>query len=205
MDMHWVTRHRRSHSTGATLGWQRLLRVLAIMLPGAACLAIAACGSPSALQLPAGSYSSATYDFHVAFPRNWKANPYDATPSGSGSPQTAIPFTLVITRTGDTHSVASLISTCTITVMNMKDSNIAKSAARLADDNALEPATIGGMQGYKSKPVVQNVPNTQVSVTHTDYYIVHGDYEYQLSTDAVSSDHADSDLQSIIASFAFGA
>lgn len=201
--MHWFASHRQSRSTAAMLSWQGLTRALTVALASVACLVIAACGSPSALQLPAGSYTSTSYGFHVAYPRNWKANPYDTTPSAGNSAQSAIPFTLVITRTGDTHSVASLISTCTITVMNLKDSTIATSAAHLASDKTLAATTIGGVQGYESKPIVQNVPNSQTSVTHIDYYVVHGKYEYQLSTDSVSSDHADDDLKSIITSFAF--
>lgn len=201
--MHWFASHRQSRSIAAMLSWQWLTRALTVALASVACLVIAACGSPSALQLPAGSFTSTAYGFHVAYPRNWKANPFDTTPTAGNSAQSAIPFTLVITRTGDTHSVASLISTCTITVMNLKDSTIATSAAHLASDKTLAATTIGGVQGYESKPIVQNVPNTQTSVTHIDYYVVHGEYEYQISTDSVSSDHADGDLKSIITSFTF--
>ena len=182
---------------------RRLPRAVVFALAGMACLVVAACGSPSALQLPAGSYSSAQYDFHLTYPRNWKANPYAVTASASGP--TAIPFNLVITRTGDTHSAASLVSTCTITVMNMKDSDIAQSAATLASNKSLSAVTIGGVRGYRSSPLIQDIPNSQISVTHTDYYVVHGAYEYQISTDSVKGDDADSDLKSIIASFTFGA
>lgn len=199
---------RRRQSLFAQERAQRewLLRASAAVLMGVACLVIAACGSPSTpqLHLPGGTFSSATYGFHVTYPRNWKLNPYDATPSASGS-AVAIPFNLVITRTGDTHSAASLISTCTITVMNMKNTDIAKSAANLATNKALHAATIGGAQGYKSSPLVQNIPNTQISVTHIDYYVIHGGYEYQISTDSVKGDNADADLESMIASFGFGA
>jgi hypothetical protein len=185
-------------------GW--LPRAFVALLMGAACLVIAACGSPSTpqLNLPGGTFSNTTYSFHITYPRNWKVNSFDATPSASGS-AVAIPFNLVITRTGDTHSAASLISTCTITVMNMKNKDIAKSAADLATNKALHAATIGGAQGYKSNPLVQDIPNTQISVTHMDYYVIHGDYEYQISTDSVKGDNADADLESMIASFAFGA
>lgn len=202
--MRWIARRRQRHAAQKhARRW--LLRTLAIALAGMACLIIAACGSPTVLHLPGGVYSSTTYGFHVTYPPNWKANPSESTPSGAGSAVTAIPFNLIITRTGDTHSVASLISTCTITVMNLKNSDIATSAATLPTDKALQPATIGGVQGYKSSPLTQDIPNTQISVTHIDYYVVHGDYEYQISTDSVKGDNANSDLQSIIASFAFDA
>ncbi len=182
-----------------------LLRALAVALAGAACLIIAACGSPSApqLNLPGGVYSSTTYSFHVDYPRNWKPNPFNATPSTDGS-AAPIPFNLIITRTGDAHSAASLISTCTITVLNMKNTDIAKSASGLSSNKTLQPATIGGEPGYKSSPLVQDIPNSQISVTHIDYYVIHGDYEYQISTDSVKGDNADADLASMVASFAFG-
>lgn len=199
--MRWIAGHRRRHAAREH-AHQWLLRTLIIMLTGAACLVVAACGSPSMLHLPGGAYSSTTYNFHITYPANWKANPSEGTPSTADA---AIPFTLIITRTGDTHSVASLISTCTITVMNMKNSDIATSAATLPTNKALQSATIGGVQGYKSSPLTQDIPNTQISVTHIDYYVVHGDYEYQISTDSVKGDNADRDLQSIIASFTFGA
>ncbi len=183
----------------------RLLRALAVALAGAACLAIAACGSPSApqLNLPGGTYSSTAYGFHVTYPRNWKPNPYDATPSADGS-TAAIPFNLIITRTGDSHSAASLISTFTVTVLNMKNKDIARSAASLAKNKTLQATTIGGEPGYKGSPLAQDIPNSQISVTHTDYYVVHGGYEYQISTDSVKGDNADADLESMVASFGFG-
>ncbi len=182
-----------------------LLRALVVALAGAACLFIAACGSPSTpqLNLPGGIYSSAPYGFKVTYPRNWQPNSYNATPSTDNS-ATPIPFNLIITRTGDSHSAASLISTCTITVLNMKNKDIAKSAASLATNKTLQPVTIGGEPGYKSSPLVQDIPNSQISVTHIDYYVIHGDYEYQISTDSVKGDNADADLASMVASFSFG-
>ncbi len=182
-----------------------LLRALAIASMGAACLIIAACGSPSTpqLNLPGGTYSSSTYGFHITYPRNWQANPFDATPAADGS-AAPIPFNLVITRTGDAHSAASLISTCTITVLNMKNKDIAKSAASLASNKALQATTVGGVQGFKSSPLIQDIPNSQISVTHMDYYVIHGNYEYQISTDSVKGDNADADLESMVASFGFG-
>ena len=195
----WTSEHRQGMP-------QRIPRALAALLAGVAVLLVAsmvaACGSPS-VNLPGGSYNNETYGFHITYPRNWQANPYDATATPGDSAASAIPFTLVITRTGDSRASASLISTCTVTVMSLKNSDIAKGAADLASNKLLEKVTIGGVQGYKSKPITQEVPNSQISVTHTDFYVVHGDYEYQLSTDSVKGDNADSDLDSIIASFGF--
>ncbi|GAC1455210.1 MAG: hypothetical protein PVSMB4_15770 [Ktedonobacterales bacterium] len=42
---------------------------------------------------------------------------------------------------------------------------------------------------------------TALSDTHTDYYLVHGGYEYQLSTDAVSNDNAAPALAAMLRSF----
>lgn len=203
--MRWFAASCQNVTAQESAGRRWLPRTVILVVAVVASLSIAACGSPTVPQLPAGAYSNTTYNFHIAYPRNWKANPFVSTPAAGDTSPSAIPFTLVITRTGDTHGVAAFISTCTITVMNLKNSDIAKSAKSLASDKTLQPVKIGGVQGYKSSPLVQNVPNSQISVTHTDYYVLHGDYEYQLSTDSVKGDNADGDLQSIIASFAFGA
>ena len=185
--------------------WKRL-REPALVLAALVCLAFTGCGTASAptLNLPGGTYSSVTYDFHITYPRNWLANPSEATPADDGS-ALPIPFTLVITRTGDAHSAASLISTCTVTVMNLKNSDIAKSADGLATNSTLKATTIGGIAGFVSASLAQDVPNSEISVTHTDYYVVHGGYEYQMSTDSVKGDNADGDLHSMVESFGFGA
>lgn len=205
--MRWFAGRRRKPPVCTSEHWQRMPRVMTALLAGVAvalvALMVAACGSPS-LNLPGGSYNNDTYGFHVNYPRNWQANPYDATVTpGDSAAASAIPFTLVITRTGDSHTSAALVSTCTITIMSLKNSDIAKGAADLASNKLLEKVTIGGAQGYKGKPITQEVPNSQISVTHTDFYVVHGDYEYQISTDSVKGDNADGDLDSIIASFGF--
>lgn len=207
--MRWITGRRRdyrlSHRIWTAPVWWGRLRALAIAFAALACLAIAACGSPSAptLNLPGGTYSSATFDFHVTYPRNWLATPSEATPS-SDTTSDPIPFSLTITRAGDSRSAAALISTCAIIVMNMKNSDIATSAKELATNTTLKATTIGGAAGYVSAPIVQDIPNSQISVTHTDYYVIHGGYEYQISTDSVKGDNADADLRDMVASFGFG-
>jgi hypothetical protein len=89
--------------------------------------------------------------------------------------------------------------------MNLKNSDIAKSAAGLATNKFLQTMSIGGVSGYASAPLAQDIPNSEISVTHTDYYVVHGGFEYQISTDSVKGDNADGDLRSIVESFSFGA
>lgn len=201
----WCRRYGLSHFNRKALVWRSQLRAPAIALVALACLAIAACGSPSAptLNLPGGTYSSATFDFHITYPRNWLATPSEATPSSDGSSD-AIPFSLTITRAGDARSAAALVSTCAIIVMNMKNSDIATSAKELTTNTTLTATTIGGATGYVSAPLIQDIPNSQISVTHTDYYVIHGGYEYQISTDSVKGDNADADLRAMVASFGFG-
>lgn len=202
----WRRNHRQRRRVVDTARRWPGLRSLAVALATLVCLALAACGSASApqLNLPGGTYSNTTFDFHITYPRNWLANPSEATPTGDGA-VLPIPFTLVITRTGDAHSAASLISTCTVTVMNLKNGDIARSANGLASNTQLKVATVGGIAGYVSAPLAQDIPNSQISVTHTDYFVVHSGYEYQISTDSVQGDNADGDLRSIVESFGFGA
>jgi hypothetical protein len=201
----WRRNHRLNHFGREAVFQCSWLRAPAIALATLACLAVAACGTASAptLNLPGGTFTSATYGFHITYPRNWLANPSEATAPSDGSTD-PIPFTLTITRTGDAHSAAALVSTCAITVMNLKNSDIAKSAKGLATNSTLQAMTIGGAAGYVSAPLVQDIPNSEISVTHTDYYVVHGGYEYQISTDSVKGDNADGDLRSMVQSFGFG-
>lgn len=200
----YAERHQSQPTRAQTLR-QWLPRALIIALAGITCLLVAACGSPTApqLNLPGGTYTSTAYNFHVTYPRNWKANPFTSTPAASDA-IVPIPFSLVITRTGGARTSASLVSTFSVTVMNLKNTNIAKSAAGLAKNNALQATTVGGKPGYMSQPLVQEVPNSQISVTHIDYFVILNGYEYQISTDAVKGDNADADIESMLSSFSFG-
>jgi hypothetical protein len=70
----------------------------------------------------------------------------------------------------------------------------------------LHAVTLSGLAGYASNPLQQSLPGangtpTAVTDTHTDYYVVHGGYEYHLTTDAVSGEGTDANLQSMMASF----
>lgn len=179
-------------------------RALVVVLAGIVCLAIAGCGAPTApqLKLPGGTFTSTEYGFHFTYPPKWQVSSSGTTPSADGTPM-PIPFSVIITHLSDSNSAVALVSTCAITVMNMKSSAIATPAAQLATNKTLKAMTIGGAPGYVGPPQVQDIPNSSVSVTHTDYYVVHGGYEYQISTDSVKGDNADADLQSIVTSFGF--
>ena len=62
-------------------------------------------------------------------------------------------------------------------------------------------STISGLPAYRATSVQQPIANTQYSDTHTDYYLIHGGYEYQLSTDAVQGDNAAAPLDAMLRSF----
>jgi hypothetical protein len=190
------------HDGGATQeretvrpGW-----VLWLLIFGLVVL-LSACGGPSAPNPPGGRYTSAPYHFSVNYPQGWQAN---VAPGASDT----IPLTVIITRTGG-NQVASHVSTFTIVVFDLKalgklDKKLAARLKNLGSDKSLHSTQIAGVAGYQSAPVDQPVTGAaDVSITHTDYYILRGNYEYQLSTDAVSSDDAKGALETILNSFAF--
>jgi hypothetical protein len=183
-----------------------------------------ACGGPSAPNPPARTCISGQYHFQLNYPDGWKAQAVvvkvdpsaspltcvqagsaDVTPGGSA----AIPLTVILTHTNG-KQVASHVSTLTIEVISLSelqriDADSAKKARELAKDKTLHAVQLAGLTAYESDPVDQPVTGADVSITHTDYYLVHDSVEYQLSTDAVSDDGAQAALQSMLQSFAFTA
>lgn len=158
----------------------------------------AACASASS-SLPGGTYSSAAYHFKITYPSGWQAN---AT-AQAGAPA---PLILIITRTG-ARNEGKLISSLTVNVISLQSLGGASQAAtQLAHAKGLIPATISGIAGYQDQPTTQwtisptsqptTTPTPQPTpyqgeantTTHTDYYLIHGDYEYQMSTDALAGD-----------------
>jgi hypothetical protein len=113
---------------------------------------------------------------------------------------------MILTHTNG-KQVASHVSTLTIEVISLSelqriDAASAKKAHELAKDKTLHALQIGGATAYRSDPVDQPVTGADVSITHTDYYLVRDAFEYQISTDAVSDDGAQAALQSMLQSFA---
>jgi hypothetical protein len=162
-------------------------------------LMLAACGE----SLPGGTYTSSAYHFRVSFPAGWQAT------AASGDAAT-IPLVVTFTRSSAHTSGAPMVSTLTVTVLNLSDRYLFGAAAKLAHDPRLQRTTLSGLPAYASPPDQQAIPGAMgtpsaLTDTHTDYYLVHGGYEYQLSTDAVSGDNADADLQSMLQSFALTA
>ena len=142
-----------------------------------------ACGTTS---LPAGVYTNQQYHFKVSYPTGWQTNV-------SSQPDATAPLILIITRSGEHPTAgAAVISSLTIDVLALSDVGGSAVAANLAKDKTLIPATISGLPGYQDHPTrQQGTGNTSTDVvTHTDFYLVHGAYEYQISIDALAGDDA---------------
>lgn len=192
------------------------------LVAGALCLLLAGCGRATT-QPPRpsqGTFTSAQYHFRVSYPVGWVANACPSAQAGAdacggfhvvgpGGQSTSIPFqpsqinplTLTITRATARPADGSFISTFTVAVFTLSDPTIAHDASILATDTSKHQVALAGMAAYMSTPLRQQVPGSDVMATHTDYYLVHGAYEYQISTDAVSNDQADTALVSILRSF----
>ncbi len=151
--------------------------------------------------LPGGIYRSDAFHFTVTYPAGWQANITPAAQASQG-----IPLHVIITRTDSVQTNSSLVSNCSITILNTRDRNIAQAVEPLKTriqkkDEHLHSVTIGGMAGYQEDLVRQEIPDTQLTDTHTTYYLFLDQYVYEISTEAISSDNADAALQSIVASF----
>lgn len=173
---------------------------LAAALATALGLALAACGQTTAPvpTFTGGVYANTQYHFKITYPDGWKVN---AQPSAS----TVLPLTVTITRSSAVNTPGDPISTLTIAVFNAHNTNIAKSIKALPADKTLQKTTLAGLSAYASAPVQQQVPSSTITDTHTDYYLVTADWEYQLSTDAISGEDTISALQSMLASFTLAA
>lgn len=144
--------------------------------------------------LPGGVYSNGQFHFSVRYPTGWKPN---VTASGS----TVAPLQVIITRSSDLSGHGSVVSTFTISVFDAQNATIAQSIAGLPKQTGIRTMTLSGMRAYATAPATQQLPGSTLSVTHTEYYVVANDYEYQLSTDAVQGDMADAALTSMLQSF----
>jgi hypothetical protein len=167
---------------------------------------------------PGGTYTSVKFHFAVTYPAGWQASTGDGgvpgawvTPAttGSAAAATPIPLVVTITRAGQVAG-SSTTSSLTITVWDLNNPTAAAQAGSLAKNTALHATTLAGVSGYAAPPVAQPLPGksgatTSITDTHTDYYVVHGGYEYQLTTDAISGDNAGGALQGMLASFRLSA
>jgi hypothetical protein len=181
--------------------------------------ALAGCGQT----LPGGTYTSTTYHFRVAYPDGWQA--------ASSTGDAIIPLTVTFTRSASHTEGSPSVSALTISVQSLSNPYIAKAAAGLTRDSSLHAISLSGLPAFTSGPLQQALPNAQGTpalwipgpngtptphdlpagtptpiynpgtVTHTDYFLVHAGYEYQLSTDAMSRDGVDAELRTMVLSF----
>lgn len=159
-----------------------LARISPSLLLACLVVGLVACGGAT---LPAGVYSSPQYHFRVTYPAGWQVN---VSPQAGA----AAPLIVIITRTGSHENTGSLISSLTIDVLNLSDIGGSQAAAKLASDKTLTPVTLSGITAYRDKPTTEQGAGNEsaISVTHTDYFIVQGAYEYQMSIDALPADQA---------------
>ncbi len=178
------------------------LPALAGVVMVAGLLLVACRASVAAPNPPAGAYKSAQFHFSVTYPTGWQAAP---TPADQSSP--AVPLTLVITRSGDTAATGS-VSSFTLTVFDLRVGAVATSAAQLkqkalAPNSPLRVVTLAGQTAYQDAPAQRPLPGgANLTISHTDYYLFTASYEYQISVESVSGEHADADLASMLKSFA---
>lgn len=186
--------HRRN---GARL-W---LGTVALLVLALACLVSAACGTSTARppKLLAGTFTSDAYHFRLSYPDGWKLTTLPNTSS-------AIPLTLEITHTSTLQASASFVSTLNLTVANIHDPAEATPVALLqkqlrAPGGGYQTITLAGRPAYQDSPTQQISPDGTLTITHTDYYLFAGSFEYAFSTDAVSADGGDAALQQMLQSF----
>ena len=173
-----------------------LLAVMLLVLVSPV-LALAACSgaSPAVPKAAGGTYASQQYHFSVTYPAGWQAT------VGQQS-STIVPLTLVITRVhSSTAAEGGAVSTFTVTIFDAHNAAIAQSVTALAGDKTLARITLSGRPAYQATAIQQPAQGSQLDDTHRDYYLPAPDYEYQLSTDAISGDGADAALQSMLTSF----
>jgi hypothetical protein len=168
-----------------------------------AALAVAACGT-SAPPPPAtsgGVYTSEAYHFNLTYPSGWQVN----TASGT-TPSTTIPLQIVVTRINAQPSGGGQVSTLTVVVFNAQESTVAsqiKSLLQLVrkSGSGYVPVTISGVKGYRHAQQPAVIYGTTITDTHTDYYLITAKFEYQISTDSVSSDNDQGALETMVQSF----
>lgn len=160
--------------------WQRRAPVVALLI----CLGLmAACGTTT---LPGGVYTSQQYHFKITYPSSWQVNV-------SNQAGATAPLIIIITRTGAHSATNALISSLTVDVLDLSASGGSQAAAAgLAKDKTLSPVTLSGFAAYRDQPTTQQGAgiDSAITVTHTDYFLIHGAYEYQISIDALPGDVA---------------
>jgi major membrane immunogen (membrane-anchored lipoprotein) len=176
----------------------RLRISFALALAGLAiALLLAACGPSTQAQLPklpGGTYTSDQYHFKVTYPTGWSTNV-------QSQPSQPIPLVITITRTDAVKNATPVVSTFTVMVFNLRDPSMAKTVTSLTSNHDLRKITLAGKPAYAATPVDQPIQDTNIAVTHMDYFLVTADYEYQISTDDVHGENAADALKTMLQSF----
>lgn len=211
-------------------------------------VALAGCAQTSgdvARTLPGGVYTSQAYHFSVTYPAGWVAN---STACGSAASScdvlagtatvgagqiVAVPMQLTITRVSQAAANTPVVSSFAVTVLDLRDPNVAAAAQALSTLPGLRPLTLAGQPALATAPVEQPLPGsngtpgaditpgahvtshptvtphgasiTRATITHTAYFLTHGGFEYQIGVDSVSNDGSQPVLQAMLRSFALTA
>ncbi len=196
-------------------------------------------------RLPGGVYTSQAYHFSVTYPAGWVANSTGCgTESGScdvlagtatvGAGQiVAVPLQVTITRADQSAATVPVVSSFAVTVLDLRDPNVAAAAHALAGAPGLSAYTLAGQPAYATAPVQQALPDSngtpgadvtpgahitarptatphgvttaRATVSHTAYFLLHGGFEYQIGVDSVSNDGSRAALQGMLQSFTLSA
>lgn len=159
-----------------------LIRACGVGLLTIVAVLTAACGGSS---LPGGDYTNQQYHFKISYPAGWQVNV-------SQQPDASAPLIVIITRSGAHSTAGSIISSLTIDVLALSGAGGSQISAQLAKDKTLTPVKLSGLTAYRDQPSRQQGAGNEsaFTVTHTDYFIVQGAYEYQMSIDALAGDEA---------------
>jgi len=163
---------------------------------------------PPPPEAAAGVYSNTAYHFRFSYPGGWVVNspkfyiPTSATPT----PSVAIPLEIVVTRIDAQAAGGGQVSSFTVVAYNVRDTTVAANIKSLdqqihAKGSKYLPITISGIKGYQLNQTPTTIPGSQITDAHSDYFLITRDFEYQISTDALSDDNATGALQSMLNSF----
>lgn len=220
-------------------GWARWGWGVALLLAAA----IAGCAQTPddpARKLPGGVFTSQAYHFSVTYPVGWVANSNGCAATGScdvlagtatvGAGQiVAVPLQVTITRADQAAATTPVVSSFAVTVLDLRDPNVAAAAHALTTAAGLRSFTLAGQPAFATAPVEQALPGsngtpgaevtpgarvtsrptvtphgattTRATITHTAYFLIHGDFEYQIGVDSVSNDGSQAVLQAMLQSF----
>jgi hypothetical protein len=220
-------------------GWS-VVALLALLLAG--------CGQTStdvARTLPGGVFTSQPYHFAVTYPAGWVANSNGCgaasgtcnvlagTATVGAGQVVAVPLQVTITRADQSAATSPVVSSFAVTVLDLRDPNVAAAAHALVTAPGLRSMTLAGQPAYATTPVEQTLPasngtpgadvtpgahvtsrptvtphgttTARATVTHTAYFLVHGGFEYQIGVDSVSNDGSRAALQAMLQSFTLSA